>query len=74
LAKANTGGSEERFFHADRGTRDPGRPKSLIGAAVIVAIWVAAAALLLWWFWPAYVRYADALGHHLAYPRERPSN
>jgi len=28
------------------------RPTSLVAAAVIVALWVAAMALLLWWFWP----------------------
>ncbi len=26
------------------------------GAAVIVAVWIAAAGLLLWWFWPVQVR------------------
>ena len=28
------------------------RPRSLAGAAVIVALWLAAAALLAWWLWP----------------------
>ncbi|PWS34113.1 hypothetical protein DFH01_26145 [Falsiroseomonas bella] len=29
------------------------RPRSLAGAAAIVALWLAAAVLLLWWLWPA---------------------
>ncbi len=29
------------------------RPRSLVGAAVIIALWLAAAALLLWWLWPS---------------------
>jgi uncharacterized membrane protein YkvA (DUF1232 family) len=29
------------------------RPRSLAGAAAIVALWIGAAALLLWWLWPA---------------------
>ncbi|MGQ7791770.1 YkvA family protein [Faunimonas sp. B44] len=29
-----------------------GRPKSRAAAAIIVAIWIAAAALLVWAFWP----------------------
>jgi len=28
------------------------RPQSRVGAALIVALWLAAAALLLWWLWP----------------------
>jgi len=28
------------------------RPRSLWGAAAIVALWLAAAALLAWWLWP----------------------
>jgi uncharacterized membrane protein YkvA (DUF1232 family) len=28
------------------------RPRSLWGAVAIVALWLAAAALLLWWLWP----------------------
>ncbi|MDF2114877.1 YkvA family protein [Roseiarcaceae bacterium H3SJ34-1] len=32
------------------------RPVSRVGAAVIVAVWLAAAGLLLWWFWPVQVR------------------
>ncbi len=28
------------------------RPVSRAGAALIVAVWVAVAALLVWWFWP----------------------
>jgi uncharacterized membrane protein YkvA (DUF1232 family) len=30
-----------------------GRPRSLVGAAAIVGLWLASAALLLWWLWPA---------------------
>ncbi|WP_119461915.1 DUF1232 domain-containing protein [Rhodospirillaceae bacterium SYSU D60014] len=29
-----------------------GKPKSYAGAAAIVLLWVMAAALALWWFWP----------------------
>lgn len=29
-----------------------GRPKSTAGLIAIVAIWLAAAALLIWWLWP----------------------
>ncbi len=29
------------------------RPRSMAGAAAIVALWLGAAALLLWWLWPA---------------------
>jgi uncharacterized membrane protein YkvA (DUF1232 family) len=29
-----------------------GRPRSLAGAVVIVAIWIGAAAGLAWWLWP----------------------
>ena len=29
------------------------RPRSLAGAAAIVALWLVAAALLAWWLWPA---------------------
>lgn len=28
------------------------RPRSLMGAAAIVALWLAAVALLAWWLWP----------------------
>ena len=28
------------------------RPASRVGALIIVALWIAAAGLLLWWFWP----------------------
>jgi uncharacterized membrane protein YkvA (DUF1232 family) len=28
------------------------RPRSLMGAAAIVALWLAAAGLLAWWLWP----------------------
>jgi uncharacterized membrane protein YkvA (DUF1232 family) len=27
-------------------------PSSRAGAAIVIAIWIASAALLLWWFWP----------------------
>jgi uncharacterized membrane protein YkvA (DUF1232 family) len=39
-------------FRAEAARRE-GAPRSLIAAAVIVAIWIAAAGLLLWWLWPA---------------------
>jgi uncharacterized membrane protein YkvA (DUF1232 family) len=39
-------------FRAEAARRD-GAPRNLIAAAVIVAIWISAAALLLWWLWPA---------------------
>jgi uncharacterized membrane protein YkvA (DUF1232 family) len=29
------------------------RPRSMAGAVVIVALWLVAAAALLWWLWPA---------------------
>lgn len=29
------------------------RPRSLAGAAAIVALWLGAAGLLLWWLWPS---------------------
>jgi uncharacterized membrane protein YkvA (DUF1232 family) len=29
------------------------RPRSLAGAVAIVALWLAAAGLLLWWLWPS---------------------
>jgi uncharacterized membrane protein YkvA (DUF1232 family) len=32
------------------------RPVSRAGAAVVVALWVGAAALLLWWLWPGAAR------------------
>ncbi|MBA3519935.1 MAG: DUF1232 domain-containing protein [Rhizobiales bacterium] len=38
-------------FHAEAARRE-GRPTSITGAAAIAFVWVAAAALLLWWFWP----------------------
>ena len=31
-------------------------PRSRVAAAVIVAIWLAAAALLIWWLWPTALR------------------
>jgi len=36
----------EEAAEADR------RPRSLMGAMVIVLLWLVAAGLLLWWFWP----------------------
>ena len=42
-------------FRAEAARRD-GAPRNLIAAAVIVAIWIAAAGLLLWWLWPAPAR------------------
>lgn len=33
--------------------RREGEPRSIVAAAVIVAIWISAAALLLWWLWPS---------------------
>lgn len=33
--------------------RREGRPKSYLGLAVIVMIWIASAAWLIWLFWPA---------------------
>ena len=39
-------------FRAEAARRD-GAPRNLVAAAVIVAIWIAAAGLLLWWLWPA---------------------
>ncbi len=38
-------------FRAEAARRE-GRPTSIAGAAAIAFVWVAAAALLLWWFWP----------------------
>ena len=32
--------------------RAEARPVSRAGAALVVALWVAAAAALVWWFWP----------------------
>ncbi|WP_237215066.1 YkvA family protein [Falsiroseomonas oryziterrae] len=29
------------------------QPRSGLGAALVVALWVSAAALLLWWLWPS---------------------
>ena len=39
-------------FRAEAARRE-GAPRSLIAALVIVTIWISAAALLLWWLWPA---------------------
>ena len=30
-----------------------GRPRSVAGAVAIVLIWIAAAALVVWWLWPS---------------------
>ena len=38
-------------FRAEAARRE-GAPRSRIAALVIVAIWISAAALLLWWLWP----------------------
>lgn len=38
-------------FRAEAARRES-RPASLAGAAMVAAIWLAAALLLLWWFWP----------------------
>jgi uncharacterized membrane protein YkvA (DUF1232 family) len=45
-------------MNALRAEADPrlDRPVSGVGAAVIVAVWIAAAGLLLWWFWPERAR------------------
>jgi uncharacterized membrane protein YkvA (DUF1232 family) len=42
-------------FRAEAARRESG-PRSLVAAAVIVAIWILAAALLLWWLWPSPAR------------------
>jgi len=39
-----------------RAASQEGRPRSPIAAAVIVAIWISAAVLLLWWLWPSQTR------------------
>src|SRR5262245_44878255 len=36
--------------------RSEGTPRSRIAAVVIVAIWLSAAGLLLWWLWPSPVQ------------------
>jgi uncharacterized membrane protein YkvA (DUF1232 family) len=41
-------------FRAEAARRE-GAPRSVIAALVIVAIWISAAALLLWWLWPSSV-------------------
>jgi len=38
-------------FRAEAVRRE-GAPASRAGAAVVVAVWLTAAALILWWFWP----------------------
>src|SRR5437660_4042792 len=39
-------------FRAEAARREAA-PRSMIAAVVIVTIWISAAALLLWWLWPA---------------------
>src|SRR5438876_10509162 len=39
-------------FRAEAARRE-GAPRSLIAGLLIVSIWLSAAALLLWWLWPA---------------------
>ena len=38
-------------FRAEAARRE-GAPRSMITGVLIVAIWISAAALLLWWLWP----------------------
>ncbi|UPY35065.1 DUF1232 domain-containing protein [Sediminicoccus sp. KRV36] len=38
--------------HRATALRAEARPVSRVGAAVIVSIWCATAALLVWWLWP----------------------
>jgi uncharacterized membrane protein YkvA (DUF1232 family) len=33
--------------------RRAAEPRSIVAAVIIVAIWISAAALLLWWLWPS---------------------
>ncbi len=42
-------------FRAEAARRE-GKPRSRAGAVVVVALWIASAALLLWWFWPRAAR------------------
>jgi uncharacterized membrane protein YkvA (DUF1232 family) len=42
-------------FRAEAARRE-GRPRSIVAAIAIVAIWISAAALLLWWLWPSSAR------------------
>ncbi len=39
-------------FRAEAARRE-GEPRSIAAAAVIVTIWISAAALLMWWLWPS---------------------
>ena len=39
-------------FRAEAARRE-GEPRSIVAAAVIVAIWISAAVLLIWWLWPS---------------------
>jgi uncharacterized membrane protein YkvA (DUF1232 family) len=48
-------------FRAEASARS-GRPVSRVGAALIIALWIAAALLLLWVFWPAPARGKARLG------------
>ena len=38
--------------HREAAARAEARPVSRAGAVLIVALWVAAAVALVWWFWP----------------------
>ena len=38
--------------HREAAMRAEARPVSRAGAALVVALWVAAAVALVWWFWP----------------------
>jgi len=39
-------------FRAEAARRE-GAPRNMIAALMIVTIWISAAALLVWWLWPA---------------------
>jgi len=39
-------------FRAEADRRET-KPRSIAAAAVIIAIWILAASLLLWWLWPS---------------------
>jgi uncharacterized membrane protein YkvA (DUF1232 family) len=38
--------------HREAAGRAQGRPVSRVGGAFIVALWLSAAAMVAWWFWP----------------------
>jgi uncharacterized membrane protein YkvA (DUF1232 family) len=38
-------------FRAEAAT-GAAHPRSAVGAAIVLAVWLAAALLLVWWFWP----------------------